>query len=462
MALFKLLRGQETNLSTTVVDGQVYFCSDTNNFYIDYGTTRYKIAAKYADKLRYVTDGKTVELDPSVLLTDANFATKIGTATLDKDGLMSSADKTKLEGIAVGATKVIVDEALSATSENAIQNKAVKAALDQKAGLAVASTTENGLMSAADKAQLDSLVSTGGEVNQNAFSKVTVGGTEIAATEKTDNISVVAGDNITLTPDATNKKYTITAKDTTYSEATGTASGLMSAEDKAKLDTISREANKYVLPKASASELGGIKVGANLSVDANGVLSATDTTYDLVATAEGAKGLMSGEDKIKLSGIAEGANKTIVDDAMSESSTNPVQNKVVKSYVDTAVGDAVAEIIGGAPEQLNALNELAAALGEDENFAATMATELGKKVDKVEGKGLSTNDYTDEDKAKLDGITTVTQSNDGLMSATDKTKLDGVASGAQVNVIEGISSESLTVGEISNKGIQIELEWVDF
>jgi len=35
--------------------------------------------------------------------------------------------------------------------------------------------------------------------------------------------------------------------------------------------------NSYVLPIASASVLGGIKVGTNLSIDANGVLSSTDT-----------------------------------------------------------------------------------------------------------------------------------------------------------------------------------------
>jgi hypothetical protein len=35
--------------------------------------------------------------------------------------------------------------------------------------------------------------------------------------------------------------------------------------------------NSYVLPTASASVLGGIKVGTNLSIDANGVLSSTDT-----------------------------------------------------------------------------------------------------------------------------------------------------------------------------------------
>lgn len=37
-------------------------------------------------------------------------------------------------------------------------------------------------------------------------------------------------------------------------------------------------------------------------------------------------------------------------------------------------------------------------------LAAALVTELEGKVDKVEGKGLSTNDYTDEEKAKLDGI----------------------------------------------------------
>jgi len=37
----------------------------------------------------------------------------------------------------------------------------------------------------------------------------------------------------------------------------------------------------YILPKASATTLGGIKVGSNLSIDVNGVLSATATPYTL-------------------------------------------------------------------------------------------------------------------------------------------------------------------------------------
>lgn len=39
----------------------------------------------------------------------------------------------------------------------------------------------------------------------------------------------------------------------------------------------------------------------------------------------------------------------------------------------------------------------------------TLTTELGKKVDKVEGKGLSSNDYTNEDKAKLSSLVEITE-----------------------------------------------------
>ena len=54
---------------------------------------------------------------------------------------------------------------------------------------------------------------------------------------------------------------------------TTSASGLMSATDKAKLDGIAAGANNYVLPIASASVLGGVRVGSRLSI-ASGVLSA--------------------------------------------------------------------------------------------------------------------------------------------------------------------------------------------
>ena len=49
--------------------------------------------------------------------------------------------------------------------------------------------------------------------------------------------------------------------ETVYTDATQSASGLMSATDKKKLDGIAANANKYTLPVASSSALGGIQLG---------------------------------------------------------------------------------------------------------------------------------------------------------------------------------------------------------
>lgn len=57
-------------------------------------------------------------------------------------------------------------------------------------------------------------------------------------------------------------------------------------------------------------------------------------------------------------------------------------------------------LVDGAPEALNTLKELSAALGDDANFASTMVQELANKVDKVEGSRL----ITQEEAAKLAGL----------------------------------------------------------
>lgn len=103
-------------------------------------------------------------------------------------------------------------------------------------------------------------IAAGAEVNQNAFAKVAVGSTTLEADSKTDTLTLVAGDNITLTPDATNDKVTITAKDTTYSVATPSKDGLQSATDKAKLDNLdntkdSEKSVKFASESAVAREV---------------------------------------------------------------------------------------------------------------------------------------------------------------------------------------------------------------
>ena len=77
-----------------------------------------------------------------------------------------------------------------------------------------------------------------------------------------------------------------------------------------------------------------------------------------------------------------------------------------KKYVDNKVAD----LVDSAPKTLDTLKELATALGNDANFATTVSNQIGNKVDKVEGKGLSTNDLTNELKTNYDTAYTHSQS----------------------------------------------------
>lgn len=80
-----------------------------------------------------------------------------------------------------------------------------------------------------------------------------------------------------------------------------------------------------------------LTVGARISVNATGHLTSaqgrTVTLPSNTATSE-ANGLMSASDKAKLDGVEEDANNTVVDDELSSTSTNPVQNKAVKGALD--------------------------------------------------------------------------------------------------------------------------------
>ena len=61
------------------------------------------------------------------------------------------------------------------------------------------------------------------EVNQEAFSNVKIGSTTIAADSKKDILELIAGSNITLTPDAANDKITIATTNTpTFTNLTTT------------------------------------------------------------------------------------------------------------------------------------------------------------------------------------------------------------------------------------------------
>lgn len=125
----------------------------------------------------------------------------------------------------------------------------------------------------------------------------------------------------------------------TVPEATETTAGLMPPNAVTKLKGIDEGANKYTHPTHTARTSGLYKI----TVDSLGHVIAvsavqkkditslgipdSDTTYDLAS--DYSDGLMSSDQYTKLKGIASGANKTTVDAALSSSSANPVQNKIV-------------------------------------------------------------------------------------------------------------------------------------
>lgn len=59
---------------------------------------------------------------------------------------------------------------------------------------------------------------------------------------------------------------------------------------------------EYELPVATASVLGGVKIGANLTITDKGTLSAINTTYTAASTLT--DGLMTAADKMKLDSLA--------------------------------------------------------------------------------------------------------------------------------------------------------------
>lgn len=226
-------------------------------------------------------------------------ADPIPLATTTVAGLMAATDKSKIDN---SYTKTQVDAAISAAVNGLING--APGALDTILELAnalgndpnFATSMTNALTNKVDKvagkqlstedfttALLNKLngIAAGAQTNQNAFSNVKVGATIVAADNATDTLEIVAGTNISITPDATNDKVTINntysythpsshaatmiTEDSTHrfvtdvektnwnnkadtSPATASVNGLMSSTDKSKLDGIAANANNYTHP----------------------------------------------------------------------------------------------------------------------------------------------------------------------------------------------------------------------
>ena len=296
---------------------------------IEEGANKYTHPSSHAASM--ITQDSTHRFVTDTEKSTWNAKASTAVATTSTNGLMSKADKSKLDGIATGANNYTHPSSHAATmitedTTHRFVTDAEKSTWNGKASTAVATTSANGLMSSDDKTKLD--------------------GIAVGANNYTHPSSHAA---TMITQDATHRFVTDTEKSTWNAKAstavaTTSANGLMSKADKSKLDGIAANANNYSHPTYTSKTSGLYKI----TVDGTGHVSATtavakaditglgipaqDTTYSAATTS--APGLMSAADKKKLDGIATGATKVTVDSALSSTSTNPVQNKIINSSLD--------------------------------------------------------------------------------------------------------------------------------
>lgn len=292
-------------------------------------------------------------------------------------------------------------------------------------------TTTDGLARKEDKAKLDG-IEAGAEVNDPAFKTIAVSGqSSIVADTDADTLTFVAGSNVTITTNATSDSITIAAKDTIYGVATTGADGLMSSGDKSKLDGIETGANNYSHPTGD----GNLHVPATGTTNNGKVLKSggtpgsafwgTLTAAEVGALPSGgtaaAASKLATARTITLSGDVTGSatfdgaanisiTATVGDDSHNHviSNVDGLQSALdaketpagAQSKADAALASAqsytdtkVAALVDAAPGTLDTLNELAAALGDDPNFATTITTQIAKKITKASaniGDGTAT------------------------------------------------------------------------
>jgi len=167
----------------------------------------------------------------------------------------------------------------------------------------------------------------------------------------------------------------IPEKDTTYADATASKSGLMSATDKVKLDSVDSAISSAVSSEASLREAADEELQASID-------SKADSTHTHANATTDTSGFMSASDKTKLDGVANNANNY----------THPTSDA-------------------------GALESNIYKITTDANGHVVAATAISKEDITALGIPGADTDTTYE---------VATTSTDGLMSSADKTKLDGM------------------------------------
>ena len=233
--------------------------------------------------------------------------------------------------------------------------------------------------------------------------------------------------------------------------STSTTNALSAAQGKALNDT--------KLP------LAGGTITGNLTVNGTFTNTALNTTIANKVDKVSGKQLSTNDyttaEKTKLTNIAEGANKTVVENVLtSTSTTNALSAAQGKALNDSKVDKVSGKQLSTNDYTTEEKNKLAnIATGATANVVENVLTSTsttnalsaaqGKilndnKVDKVSGKGLSTNDYTTAEKNKLAGIATGATANvvENVLTSTSTTNALSAAQGKVLNdSIGGLSKK---------------------
>lgn len=246
----------------------------------------------------------------------------------------------------------------------------------------------------AQKQKLDG-IQEGAEVNQNAYSKVRLNGSDaliIEAKNKTDilNMSGVYPIAIAINGNG-GLDFTVS------SDQSNTNSVVTQSQLKAAIDQL--EKDKYWKVDADGKLYTELDVYSHKEISAYGAGDGGGSTGGAGALYECADVLRDG-DKVK--GAEVGSVLSYNGThwyAIPQSAIVPdLSGYATKSYVSQEIND----LIGGAPGTLDTLKEIAEALGNDPNFATTitnMINNIGLRVDDIEARVVSLEDMFEWDKS---------------------------------------------------------------
>lgn len=129
-----------------------------------------------------------------------------------------------------------------------------------------------------------------------------------------------------------------------------------------------------------------------------------------------------------------------------------VAEGISSEQVDSKITTAINNLIDGAPATYDTLKEIADYIETHEEAATALQAAIGDKVDKEEGKGLSTNDFTSTYKSALDSYATKAANWD---AAYTHSQAAHAPAGAQVNTIETVKVNGSSLSPDGSKAVDI-------